>query len=212
VCYLGVDTLAFTPGGKKGDFVLSVGEFRAHKNPSSIIRAVAASRRKPVLVWVANHVEEKCFREASQLAARLGVTMQVKKGVTESELISLYQRAAVFLYAPKLEPFGLAPLEASSCGTPVVAVAEGGVRETVVHGETGMLVDGNPEQMAAAMDMLLDNPAQARKLGEQGADRVRALWAHDAATDRIEGALWGVVNGAAEQSSSAPSAAGSLKK
>ena len=40
---------------------------------------------------------------------------------------------AAMLYAPRLEPFGLAPLEANACGLPVIAVPEGGVRETVVH-------------------------------------------------------------------------------
>jgi glycosyltransferase involved in cell wall biosynthesis len=42
-------------------------------------------------------------------------------------------------YAPRLEPLGLAPLEAGACGLPVVAVAEAGVRETVVDGITGSL-------------------------------------------------------------------------
>jgi glycosyltransferase involved in cell wall biosynthesis len=212
VCGLGVDTLAFTPGGPKEHFALSVGAFWPNKNPSFVVRAVAASRHKPVLVWVANEVKEEYFRRTTQLATQLGVSIEMKRRVSERELIGLYQRAAVLLYAPVLEPFGLAPLEAGSCGTPVVAVAEGGVRETVVDGETGLLVDNDPKQMGDALDRLLGNPAEARRLGDQGAARVRTFWAHDAATDRIEAALWSVVSGAAEQSlSSATNAVGHLK-
>jgi len=44
------------------------------------------------------------------------------------------------VYSARLEPFGLAPLEANACATPVVAVAEGGVRESIRNGVNGVLI------------------------------------------------------------------------
>ncbi len=66
------------------------------------------------------------------------------------------------LYTSQLEPFGLAPLEANSCGTPVVAVAEGGVRETIKDGLNGFLVDDEPEAIAQAIKLLLSDAELAR--------------------------------------------------
>jgi glycosyltransferase involved in cell wall biosynthesis len=59
---------------------------------------------------------------------------------SDEELRELYRRAAMVLM-PGEEDFGIAPVEAQACGRPVVALARGGALETVIHGETGMLVD-----------------------------------------------------------------------
>ena len=59
----------------------------------------------------------------------------------DQELVSPLSRAKFMIYAPRLKPFGFAPLEANSCGTSVIALAEGGVRETVKDGINGHLVE-----------------------------------------------------------------------
>lgn len=134
VCYLGIDTEKFAAAtGDRSPFVLSVGEFAKHKNPEFIVRALGASRSKPPLVWVANRVQSELVKDATRLAERLGVDLRIEEAVSEDQLVDFYRRASALLYAPRLEPFGFAPLEAGSCGTPVIAVAEGGVRETVEH-------------------------------------------------------------------------------
>jgi glycosyltransferase involved in cell wall biosynthesis len=79
---------------------------------------------------------------------------------------------------------------------PVIALAEGGVRETVVDRENGRLVDA-PSQMGAIIDQFMRNPAQARALGQQGAAIVRTRWTLDAATLRLEEHLRQVVDDAA---------------
>ena len=59
---------------------------------------------------------------------------------SDDEIRTLYRRAGVVLL-PGEEDFGIVPLEAQSCGRPVVALGRGGALETVVPGETGLLVD-----------------------------------------------------------------------
>jgi glycosyltransferase involved in cell wall biosynthesis len=90
------------------------------------------------------------------------------------------------LYAPRLEPFGLAPLEANACGLPVIAVAEGGVRETIVNEVNGLLVDSAPSAMAAAISRLLAEPSLRRQLGINGRHIVEQKWGMSASLDRLE--------------------------
>ena len=63
-----------------------------------------------------------------------------------------------------------------ACGTPVVGVAEGGVRETIVHGSTGLLTRRDPFEFGLAISTLLDNPEQSQKYGLQGRDYVVENW------------------------------------
>jgi glycosyltransferase involved in cell wall biosynthesis len=105
-------------------------------------------------------------------------------------LVHLLSSAIALLYTPRLEPFGLAPLEANACGTPVVAVAEGGVRESLTDGDNGILVaDARPETIAAALLRLLDEPELARHLRTRCRNAVVARYSEATAIDRIERAL-----------------------
>lgn len=187
VCYLGIDATIFENSvAPRQPLVVGVGQFHASKNPEFVIRAAGASRSRPRLRWICNAIHSSAFvHQMKELAASLGVPFELLEGVADEVLVRSYQEAAVFAYAPRLEPFGLAPLEANACGTPVVAVAEGGVRETVEHGVNGLLVDTIAE-MAQAIDRLIADPEQARALGQRGAALVRQKWTAEAAGKRLE--------------------------
>ena len=95
------------------------------------------------------------------------------------ELIHLHSGATVFACPSIYEPFGLVILEAMACETAVVASRVGGIPEIVVDGETGYLVDYDPDdaetftrQLAAQLDALLGDPARAKAMGEKGRRRV----------------------------------------
>lgn len=86
-------------------------------------------------------------------------------------LARAYQGASVAVFMPHDEEFGLAPLEAMACGVPVVAVAEGGLTETVVSGETGYL-SNEPHVLRDRIEAIASDPALRSQLSR--AARLRA--------------------------------------
>ena len=88
----------------------------------------------------------RAARSAPRWSAARERNCQFLGRLTDADIRDLYRRASVVLL-PGEEDFGIVPLEAQACGRPVVALGRGGARETVVHGETGFLVD---EPSAAA--------------------------------------------------------------
>jgi glycosyltransferase involved in cell wall biosynthesis len=193
VCFLGVDLDHFRPTGEPVDsFVLGLGGIDYPKGADRAIRALACVdvSKRPELIWIGNFSNSECEKEVKSLARQLGVRFTVKVRVSDKELLSFLSRALMLLYVSRLEPFGLAPLEANACGTPVVAIAEGGVRESVVHEQNGLLVDsGDPGDLADAIERLIDDPKFATDLRRRSIRHVNNRWSMEAAIDRIEAAL-----------------------
>ena len=184
---LGVDTEAFRPKGLKRErIVLSVGALRPSKAQELVIRAVGMLD-PPAPVQFIYDATAKGYREHLQgVATRCGVTVTFSQLVGEDQLVDAYNRAAVVGYASSLEPFGFVPLEAMACGTPVVGVAEGGVRETVLNGKTGFLTERNAADYGRAIDMLLRDRALSERMGEAGRQHVLDNWTWDQATAMLE--------------------------
>ena len=90
--------------------------------------------------------------ELARLQRLAGPGVQFLGWRSDEEIRELYQQATAVLL-PGVEDFGLVPVEAQACGCPVVALGAGGACETVVDGETGVLVpDGSVEALAAGLD------------------------------------------------------------
>lgn len=106
--------------------------------------------------------------------------------VPRAQLVELMQAATLFVYPSLYEGFGLPPAEAMACGTPIVASNRSSLPEVV--GEAGLLVDPNDtEALARAIRRILEEPALAEDLGEQGRRRAsRFSWRKAArAMDRL---------------------------
>jgi len=188
VCYLGIDTKKFVNQHQsRENFMVGVGVIDPPKNIRFVIEAVGKMRApRPSLIWVGNIANQSYLQELTELAKDSGVSFEPRVRVSDDELVQILNRAMMMVYAPRLEPFGLAPLEASACGLPVVAVAEGGMRETIIDGVNGLLVDGKAQAMATAIESLMSDHAYARQLGENGTDLVIQRWSMAAAIDRLE--------------------------
>ena len=191
VCSLGVDTDIFSPDGSPRErFVLGVGGIAPTKRVDVAIEV--CGRAGLPLVWAgvfSDAVEERRLRA---LASEGGMSVDWRVGASQEEVVRLYRTCLALLATARLEPFGYTPVEAAACGTPVVAVAEGGFRETVEHGETGFLA-GEAEGLGFGLRLLADDPALARRLGEAGREDALARWTLGAATDRLEAELRAVV-------------------
>ncbi len=90
----------------------------------------------------------------------------------QEQMPYFYSAADVSVMCSYYESFGMAALEAQACGTPVIASRVGGLPYAVQDGCTGQLIEpGQPEELAAALARLLDNPTLRRRLGQQAAIR-----------------------------------------
>jgi glycosyltransferase involved in cell wall biosynthesis len=180
VCYCGVDSEIFRPmpGMNKENYVISVGELSPRKGFDFIVESLGhiSPGVRPRLVLACNRIDhsEKIYVE--DLAAQHKVDLRVLTNLNVDELSAAYNKAQLCVYAPVLEPFGLVPLEAMACGTPVIGVREAGVQESVVHERTGLLVERNPDQFAAAIEYLRSNPGLASEYGRAGRVHVLANW------------------------------------
>lgn len=96
--------------------------------------------------------------------------------LTDQQLCSLYQGAYATLCLSHNEPFGLTSIESQACGTPVIAVAEGGYRETVLDGSTGTLISRSANELAQALEKYMGDEARTNKLGAAGVKEVKENW------------------------------------
>jgi glycosyltransferase involved in cell wall biosynthesis len=191
VCYPGIDTDAFSMlGHDREPFVMSLGAVCPDKNLDFVVAALALlPEPRPPLVWVGDQVEEDYLRQVADVAQVRGVELQVRRLVDHATLIDLLNKATLMVYAPRLEPLGLAALEAAACGLPVVAVAEAGIRETVVHGRTGIMTPRAVDAFAEAIGDLYGKPGQATAMGLAARDHVVQNWSMAPAIQRLEAQL-----------------------
>jgi glycosyltransferase involved in cell wall biosynthesis len=197
VCYHGVDSDFFRPLDlSKGDFLLSVGSMTPLKGFDFLIYAVARipENMRPRLKIVSNFANPPEREFLIALATDLRVDLELAIGVGEEELLLAYNKAKLVVYAPVREPFGLVTIESMACGTPVVAVSEGGIRETVVDNEVGILVDRDEQAFADAIQSLLADPARRKELGRKGRSHVEESWSWARAVERIDDAFESTVN------------------
>jgi glycosyltransferase involved in cell wall biosynthesis len=132
--------------GEPEDFLLFVGQIVPHKR---VEVALEAARIAGLPIKIVGDGPDRERLEA--LYEGLGV--EFLGSVSDQRLGDLYARC-IALVVPNIEEFGIAAVEAQAAGRPVVAVNRGGVRETVISGETGILVDG--EDAAALAEALHD--------------------------------------------------------
>jgi len=188
VSYLGVDIDLFkSKNVQKENFVLSVGQCLPEKGFEFILKSLSKIpvNLRPELVIVSDqgNIHWKSYLE--KLATELNVKLNILNLIDDGELVSLYNKAKLVVYAPYLEPFGLVPLEAMSCGTPVVGVNEGGVRESIVDGFNGVLTERDELEFSEAVTELLLNNEKREKFAENSIQSVNDFWTLNDSGKRI---------------------------
>jgi len=208
----GVDTRVFSPGNKSAarkvigirqkNVVLYVGRFVAQKGLPTLLQAyaqvrkkmTAAERAETVLLLVGGDLHEATAKQ-SQIQRRIDILIRSLKlrdavrimgQVSNEELPTYYRAADVCVVPSRYEPFGIVPLEAMSCGTPVVASFVGGMKSTIHNLYTGL--HARPESsadFAHKIDILLRNPELRREFGRQAREHMEREFDWQTVCDRV---------------------------
>ncbi len=170
--------------------ILQLGRMVPRKGVDNVVKALGLMRGKGVKLMIVGGESEHpdpitCpeTRRLSQLAKEHGVFNQVHfAGRKQREQLRYYYSAAdIFITTPWYEPFGITPLEAMACGTPVIGANVGGIKYSVVDGETGALIAPNdPHALANKVMELLEDRKQLMLMGRNAIDRVNRYftWGH----------------------------------
>jgi glycosyltransferase involved in cell wall biosynthesis len=190
VVRLGVDPEVFAPdpGVRREGYVLSVGALHPLKGHHDVIRAVATlpAPGPPVVICGDRGA---LAGELEGLAAASGVRLEIRRAIATEALVDLYRRAGVLACAQVQEPFGLIAVEGMATATPVVAVDEGGLAESLTDGRTGLLVPRDHVALGAAIARVLSSPELAAELGRAGREEAVREWTWDATADALDDLL-----------------------
>lgn len=117
--------------------------------------------------------------------------------LSATELVEAYQHCGVFCMPSSVEQrvqgywagegFGIVYIEAAACGRPIIASIDGGAPETILPGETGLLVDPrSPEAVARAIVHILKDPVRADEMGKRGRQMVMQKFSHEVFSRNIK--------------------------
>jgi len=164
-------------------YILYLGGFDQRKNLTALLQAYARvlsmGEQAPILVIAGQLSEEESelFPDPKRLARQLGVEERVlfTGWIPESDKPALYSGALFFAFLSLYEGFGLMPLEAMACGTPVLASRSSSLPEVV--GEGGILVDPtNIDEIARGLCSLLDDATRQPLRHKALAQTSRFTW------------------------------------
>ncbi len=174
--YLGLDASEF--------IILQLGRIVPRKGIDNVIRAVACLRAQHGIAARLLVVGGNSALPDPVLTPELGrlQALAQQQGVAQSVTFTgqrpratlryYYSAANVFVTTPWYEPFGITPVEAMACGTPVIGSAVGGIKTTVVDTETGYLVPPrDPASLADRLAWLARHPQVAQRFGWAGMRR-----------------------------------------
>jgi glycosyltransferase involved in cell wall biosynthesis len=157
--------------------ILSVGRIHPRKGYDQVIRAIAQlpeetrSRMRYTIAGASK--DNKYLKHLHTLAKTSGVALETALNLSDIELSSCFRKAQVFAltsmpYKNSVEGFGLVYLEAGAHGLPCLAYDTGGVKDAVLHGQTGYLIpQGDLQKLSQSILRLFKDPALRTQLGQQ---------------------------------------------
>jgi len=157
---------------RRGNSILCVAHLYPRKNVATLLAAMTRLSNQAVLRVVGTGPDlARLERRARELG--LGRRVEFLGHVAFDRLAGEYRRADIFCLPSRQEGFGIVFLEAMAAGLPIVAARAAAVPELVSDGESGILVaPDSPGDLAAALDRLLSDPGERRRMGETGRRQV----------------------------------------
>jgi D-inositol-3-phosphate glycosyltransferase len=183
---------------QKEHIILQLGRMVPRKGVDNVIRALGELKgtNKPVrLVVVGGECEELVEETCPEYARLMNIareynieTSVIFTGRKNREQLKFYYNAAdVFITTPWYEPFGITPLEAMACGTPVIGSNVGGIKYSVADGETGLLVPAeNPKILAAKIAELVNDEDKLNLMSRNAISRVNTFFTWARVAQQVE--------------------------
>jgi glycosyltransferase involved in cell wall biosynthesis len=169
--------------GLPGPVIFNVGGLDARKNLAVLVEAFARALPKLdpgvrlVIAGRAHSTNRRLYPPLEPVIRSWGVSNHVvlTGPISEEEKLSLYRLADLYVYPSLYEGFGLSPLEAMACGTPVLASNRSSLPEVV--GDGGLLVNPRPDQLATAISTMLHDEDLRQALTRRALDQAaRFSW------------------------------------
>ena len=202
--YLGIDASKYRRGTRSEEpRIVFVGRLKAYKNVEVLLDVIETL--PGVYLDVVGEGDHRPDLE-DEIGRRGLEDRAVMHGYVDHERkVELYGRAWVNMTASQSEGWSLAVIEAAMCATPTVALAVGGLTESVVDGETGVLAR-DTEELCRRVRELVDDPALRERLGEAARRRAGGFsW------DRSAGVYLDVMRGAAGGRRASPNGSGPME-
>jgi glycosyltransferase involved in cell wall biosynthesis len=182
-----------------GDWtILQLGRMVPRKGVDNVIRALARLRRRHgiearlLIVGGETRVPDSVATPELGRLQAIAADEKVADAVTfvgsrgRKELRLYYAAADVFVTTPWYEPFGITPLEAMACAKPVIGADVGGIKFSVLDGQTGFLVPPkDPDALAERLARLYQDPALASRLGRGAFHRAHTSFTWSRIADRV---------------------------
>lgn len=173
------------------DFMFNIGNHFPHKNAKSLVLAFNELKQQGQLnhqlVLAGKSPHQQTYEEIKELIAknRLQEDIILLDGIGDKDLLYLYNAADVFLYPSLSEGFGIPPLEAMACGTPVIASDKTSIPE--VLSDAALLVDAEDyHNVANGIKDLVTNSKLYNQLIEKGFKRVKKFsWENNARQHKL---------------------------
>jgi len=157
------------------DYILYAGNIRPHKNLETLLKAIYLLHKKNYKIPLVIVGQKKnSYENLDQLINKLNLQNYIifTGWVENEELKFLYQNATLFAYPSLYEGFGLPPLEAMACGTPVVTTDTSSIPEVV--GDAALKVPAlDSEAMSDAIRKILESEELQNQLRQKGLERVQ---------------------------------------
>ena len=188
--YLGIDSKQFYPQKtKRQNQVLIVGNDEPQKGLRFAIDSLALVPPKLRPRLLVASPRSVITSDLLSFAKNKKVNLKNVCHLSPKQLCQVYNQSIATLATAYLEPFGLSVIESMACGTPVVAVCEGGFRETITHKKTGLLTPRDPQKVALAILLLVHDKQLYKKLSHQAILRATKYFGWDNTVTKIENIL-----------------------
>ena len=175
--------------GPFGDYVFAPMRLERNKRPDLVVGALAQWNPTIRAVLTGPGSMEEMLRRSAE-RDRAADRLEIRGHIGEEEMVDAFAGALAVVYVPFEEDYGYVTLQAFLAGKPVITSSDAGaVLEWVEDGVNGLVTDGTPEGIAAAVDRLAADRRLAGELGAAGRDRVAGLRWSDVTRTLVQAAM-----------------------